>query len=80
MCEKILRDMYEIENYILADNMVTENEKNILRAAQLKNRANEIVVIDTCNNLAVHKEVLDEIQRYVNVENIYSAFDIGEYK
>ena len=80
LCEKILRDMYEIENYILADNMVTENEKNILRAAQLKNRANEIVVIDTCNNLAVHKEVLDEIQRYVNVENIYSAFDIGENK
>lgn len=76
LCEKILRDKYKIKDYILTDNMVMENEKKILTARQLKNIADKIVVIDTCSNQSVHKEVLDEILKYVSEENIYSAFDI----
>lgn len=76
LCEKILRDKYEVKDYILADNMVEETEKTILSAKQLKDIADKIVIIDTCSNSAVHKETLDELLKYVSEENIYSAFEL----
>lgn len=80
LCEVILRDKYKVSNYILADNKVRENGKTILTARQLKDMEDEIAVIDTCNNPLVHQETLKELQRYVNQENIYSAFELRGHK
>lgn len=80
LCEMILREKYGVEDYILADNKVAETGKNVFTAAQLKEKADAVFVIDTCKNPLIHEEVLNEIQKYVNVENIYSAFEIEEYK
>lgn len=78
LCEKILRDKYEVKDYILADNVVKEDGKNIFRAAQLKDLADVISVIDTCRNPLIHEEVLNEIRKYVDQENIHSVFGLRE--
>lgn len=76
LCEKILREKYGVTDYILADNNAIEVGKTILRAEQLKEAADDIIVIDTCRDPLIHREVLEEIQKYVDEKNIYSAFKI----
>lgn len=76
ICERLLCAKYLINDYILVDNNVTIEGKRILQAKDLKRVAEtgQISVIDTCSNSHIHKEVLDEITKYVNRGNIYSAF------
>lgn len=76
ICERLLCVKYHIQDYILADNHVTAEGKQILRAEDLNEaaEAGQISVIDTCSNPYIHKEVLDEISKYVDRRNIYSAF------
>lgn len=78
LCEKILLWKYGVEDYIIADNKIDIKEKKIYKAESLKKMANRISVIDTCSNSCIHKEILEHIQEYVNTENIYSVFEVGE--
>lgn len=80
ICERLLCVKYHVNDYILADNNTTVEEKQILRAKDLKEivEAEQISVIDTCSNLSIHREVLDEISKYVDSRYIYSAFEISK--
>lgn len=80
ICERLLCVKYHVNDYILADNNTTVEGKQILRAKDLKEivEAEQISVIDTCSNPSIHREVLDEISKYVDSRYIYSAFEISE--
>lgn len=76
LCEKILLWKYAVEDYIVVDNNVDVEGKEIYKAENLENFSNKISVIDTCSNSSIHKEVLEHIQKYVDIENIYSVFKL----
>lgn len=78
LCERILCEKYGVKNYMLADNLAVVEEKTILKAEQLKEMRNKISVIETCSNSLIHKEVLRELQKYVDSENIYSVLPIED--
>lgn len=78
LCEKILLWKYEVEDYIVIDNKIEIEEKKIYKAENLRDLGKDISVIDTCSNLCIHKEVLEHIQRYVDIRNIYSVFELCE--
>ncbi len=80
ICERLLCVKYHVHDYILADNNITVEGKKILRAEDLKemSEAGQILAIDTCSHPCVHKEVLDEISKYVDRRNIYSVFGVVE--
>lgn len=74
LCEKLLLKKYDKKDYIIADNKIKIKNREIVTARQLKKISNEISVIDTCSNPLIHKEVLDDIRKYVDIKNIYTAF------
>ncbi len=78
LCERILVAKYGIKDYLIADNRYQKEGKKILTAKDLAEAQGELVVIDTCGNPAVHREVLRELKQYVDERCIYSAYKLSE--
>ncbi len=76
LCEKILQHKYGIDNYIISDNNVVIRDKRIYRVDELKNFDEEFNVIETCSNIDFHKEVLQNLIKYIDSKKIYSAFEV----
>lgn len=74
LCEQILYAKYNVKEYIIADNKAVIEGKRIYRAEELEKQRENICVIDTCGNELIHEEVLEEIQQYVEVSDIYTVF------
>lgn len=78
LCEKILSEKYGVKDYIIADNYVDVEGKTILKARQLKDLMYKSLIIDTCNNPKIHRELLNELFKYVSKERVYSVFEPKE--
>lgn len=76
ICKLLLNTRWRKAEYALVDNVAYKNNENIFPASSLESLEEEYVVIDTCNNSEIHKEVLTELRRYVKEKNIYSVFEM----
>lgn len=77
LCEAILKAKYGVIDYVLVDNIVKMEGKKIFTAEELSRIDNieQICVINTCSNPNVYKEVLECINKYFDIDKIYSVFE-----
>lgn len=76
LCEKLLQQKYKIYDYIISDNYVAIKNKKIYTVKELGYLVDELCVIDTCSNVDFHENAIEQLRKYVDSKNIYSAFEI----
>lgn len=74
LCKKILNSKYGIQEWAIMDNYGYLNDEGILPVSALRNKEDDFVVIDTCSNPQKHKEILEELHRFVKNEKIFTVF------
>lgn len=74
-CKEILNHKYNVKELAIADNNLCKENVDILSVAQLEGLKEDYCVIETCSNSSVHEEVLKELRKHVNREDIFSIFE-----
>lgn len=75
LCKEILNHKYHIKELAIADNNLCKKNADILSVDQLQTLNTDYCVIENCSNIRVHKEVLMELKKYINRNNIFSIFE-----
>lgn len=74
MCKMILNNRYNRKELAVIDNIACRNDIDVLPVEALRDINGSYVVIDTCSNFAIHREVQEQLRHFVNEENIYTVF------
>lgn len=75
LCKEILNFKYQIKEVAIADNMLCQKRPEIIAVSRLGDIKEKYCVIENCSNVKVHKDVLNEIRRYVSDDNIFVVFE-----
>ena len=69
----ILNEKHGIKEAGIVDNLCTEN--GVIRCEDLPKLKSNEIILNTCSNKSIYKEVLSEIKKFVNEEKIVNVFD-----
>lgn len=63
---------------MLVDNYRCITDINVFPAEDLKEINEKFMVINTCSNLEMQEEVLEDLRKFVKDEKIYNVFEINK--
>lgn len=75
LCKEILNYKYRINEIAIADNKLCRQRPEIIPVSRLADIKERYCVIENCSNIEVHKDVLNEIRKYVSNGNIFTVFE-----
>lgn len=78
LCKRILNGKYGVKEILIIDNFKHKECVDVFPVNILGDIKEKFVIIDTCSNGKIHKEVLSELQKFVNSDNIYTVFRTGD--